>query len=106
MPSVPLVGQFKGHFLDQSSNYASVTLLLRQKGNHQGGWELHLSRANYQAYIWRQNLVAQQKQFDPINHDWMHNDEENCLTVKWMKCKPAPDEVIPTCYTQMLFNQV
>ena len=106
MPSVPLVGQFKGHFLDQSSNYASVTLLLRQKGNYQGGWELHLSRANYQAYIWRQNLVAQQKQFDPINHDWMHNDEENCLTVKWMKCKPAPDEVIPTCYTQMLFNQV
>ena len=106
MPSVPLVEQFKGHFLDQSSSYASVTLLLRQKGNHQGGWELHLSTANYQAYIWRQNLVAQQKQLDPINHDWMHDDEENCLTVKWMKCKPAPDEVIPTCYTQMLFNQV
>ena len=59
--------------------------------------KLHISRGNYQDYIWRQSLVAQQEQLDPINH-------ENCLTVKSMKCKPAPDEVrmlIPNFYTQV-----
>ena len=86
--------------------YASMILLLRQKRNNRGGWELLISRANYQAYIWRQNLMAQQEQLDPVNHGWMHDGEENCLTVKWMKWKPAPDEVIPTFYTEMLFNQV
>ena len=55
--------------------------------------KLHSSRANYQTYIWRQSLVAQQKQLDRINHGWMHDDEEDCLTVEWMKCKPAPDGV-------------
>ena len=83
-----------------------MILLLRQKRNNRGGWELLISRANYQAYIWRQNLMAQQEQLDPVNHGWMHDGEENCLTVKWMKWKPAPDEVIPTFYTEMLFNQV
>ena len=69
--------------------------------------KLHISRANYQAYIWWQGLVAQQEQLDPINHDWMHDDEENYLIVKWMKCKPAPDDVrmlVPNFYTQMPFN--
>ena len=66
-------------------NYASMILLLRQKRNHHGGWELLISRANYQAYIWRQNLMTQQERLDPVNHGWMHDDEENCLTVKWMK---------------------
>ena len=49
--------------------------------------------------------MAQQEQLDPINHGWMHDDEENCLTIKSMKCKPAPDEVrmlIPNFYTQVL----
>ena len=50
--------------------------------------------------------MAQEQQLDPLNHGWMHDSKENCLTVKWMKWKPAPDEVIPTFYTQMLFNQV
>ena len=69
--------------------------------------KLHISRTNHQAYIWQQRLMAQQEQLDPINHGWMHNDKENCLTLKWMKCKPAPNEVrilIPNFYTQMLFN--
>ena len=51
--------------------------------------------------------MAQQEQLDLINHGWMDDDEENCLTIKWMKCKPATDEVrtlIPNFYTQMLFN--
>ena len=46
--------------------------------------KLHISRTNYQAYIWQQRLMAQQEQLDPINHGWMHNDKENCLTLKWM----------------------
>ena len=69
--------------------------------------KLHISRTNHQAYIWQQRLMAQQEQLDPINHGWLHNDKENCLTLKWMKCKPAPNEVrilIPNFYTQMLFN--
>ena len=39
----------------------------------------------------------------------MHDDEENRLTVKWMKCKSATEEVrmlIHNFYTQMLFNHV
>ena len=42
-------------------------------------------------------------------NSWMHDDEENCLTIKWMKCKPPPAEVrmlIPNFYTEMLFNHV
>ena len=70
-------------------NYASKTLLLRQKRNQQRGWELHISRAKKQVKIWRKSLVVQQEQLDPINHGSMHDDNENCLTVKWMKCKPA-----------------
>ena len=68
-----------------------------------------ISRANYQAYIWWQSLVAQQEQLDLINYGWMYDDEENCLTVKWMKCKGAPNEVrmlIPNFYTQILLNHV
>ena len=55
---------------------------------------LHISRTNYQAYISRQSLVAEQEQLDPINHGKMLDDEEKCLTVKWMKYKPAPNEVL------------
>ena len=29
--------------------------------------KLHISRENYQAYIWGQSLVAQQEQLDPVN---------------------------------------
>ena len=47
--------------------------------------KLHISKANYQAYIWRQSLVAQQEQLDLINHGWMHDDKENCLTLRWIK---------------------
>ena len=29
--------------------------------------KLHISRENYQASIWRQSLVTQQEQLDPVN---------------------------------------
>ena len=63
---------------------------------------LHISVANYQAYICWQSLVAQQEPLDTICHGWMPNGKENCLTLKLMKCKPAPNEVrklIPNFYT-------
>ena len=51
--------------------------------------------------------MAQQEQLVHIKHGWTNDYEENCLTVKCMKCKPAPDDVrmlILNFYTQMLFN--
>ena len=63
---------------------------------------LHISRANYEAYICWQSLVVQQEQLDTIYHGSMHNGKENCLTLKLMECKPAPNEVrklIPYFYT-------
>ena len=71
--------------------------------------KLHISRANYQAYTWRQGVMAQQEQLDPVNHVCMHDDKENCLTVKWMKCRSTPDEgrmLIPNFYNQMFFNHL
>ena len=38
--------------------------------------------------------MAQQEHLDPINDGKMLDDEEKCLTVKWMKYKPAPNEVL------------
>ena len=52
--------------------------------------ELHMMRANYQAYIWRQSLGPQQTEVD---HGWLRDEESNCLDIKWMRCNPAPDEV-------------
>ena len=56
--------------------------------------ELHMMRANYQAHIWRQSLIAEQTQLDPLNHGWTRNEHDNNLEVKWMRCNPAPDEVL------------
>ena len=53
---------------------------------------LHIRRANYQAYIWRQSLVSQQHEADPQEHGWCL-DDEGCLDIQWMNCRPAPDEV-------------
>ena len=53
--------------------------------------------------------MAQQEQFNAINHGWMQDDKENCLTVKWMKWKPAPNEarvLISNFYIQMFSNHV
>ena len=53
--------------------------------------------------------MAQQEQLDPVNHVCMHDDKENCLTVKWMKFRSTPDEgrmLIPNFYNQMFFNHV
>ena len=55
--------------------------------------ELHIKRANYQAFIWRQSLLAQQQQDGLIGNGWLSN-EDGSLDIEWMRCSPAPDEVI------------
>ena len=54
--------------------------------------KLHIQRANYQAWIWRNSLVACQDIPDPINHGWVMDTEY--LNIKWMTCSPAPEEII------------
>ena len=54
--------------------------------------QLHILKANYQAFIWRQSLLAQQAENDPLQNGWCL-DEEGCFGIKWMTCNPAPDEV-------------
>ena len=55
--------------------------------------QLHILRANYQVFIWRQSSLAQQVENDPFQNGWCL-DEEGCFGIKWMTCNPAPDEVI------------
>ena len=49
--------------------------------------QLHILRANYQAFIW-----WQQADNDPLQSGW-YLDEEGCFDIKWMTCNPAPDGV-------------
>ena len=32
--------------------------------------ELHMMRANYQAHIWRQSLIAEKTRLNPLNQGW------------------------------------
>ena len=52
----------------------------------------HLRRANYQAWIWRNDMVPQMNVDEPIDHGWHSN--QGLLDIEWMACKPAPEEVI------------
>lgn len=55
--------------------------------------ELHIMRANYQARIWRETLVPHQHDVDPVENGWVL-DDDGALAIKWMRCNPAPEEVI------------
>jgi hypothetical protein len=54
--------------------------------------QLHTKRANYQARIWRESLINNQSEVDPLEHGWML-DENQVIDIKWMTCNPAPEEV-------------
>ena len=57
----------------------------------------HCKRANYQARIWRLALEAEPEDLSPIGHGWERSGEEDgeqFITIKWMSCGSAPDEVI------------
>ena len=49
-------------------------------------------RANYQAFIWRQRLLAQQSEENPLQNGWVL-DEVGSFDIEWMRCSPAPYEV-------------
>ena len=53
---------------------------------------LHIKRANYQAGIWKNALVAKPIIPNPYDHGWILEDNE--LAVQWLGSKPAPDEVL------------
>ena len=51
---------------------------------------------NYQARIWRLALQSNPDYPSPIGHGWeiiSDGDDPEKLGIKWMDCKPAPEEV-------------
>lgn len=54
---------------------------------------MHVTRANYQAAIWRRSLQSQPSVPSPNDHGWSTNDEGQ-LEIQWMRGPPAPDAVL------------
>ena len=62
--------------------------------------QLHILRANYQAFIWQQNLLAQQTENNHSQNGWCL-DQDSYFNIKWMTCNPSPD---PDClYFKIIF---
>lgn len=54
---------------------------------------LHITRANYVAYIWRRCLSPTIDAPDFCNHGWQV-DESGDVRVKWLSCLPAMDNIL------------
>ena len=54
--------------------------------------KLHASRANYQAFVWRQSLIAKPEIPAPLEYGW--EMEDGAIAIKWNTVKPAPEEVL------------
>ena len=54
--------------------------------------QLHITRANYQAGIWRRALFPLPEVPLPGGHGWEIAESE--ITVKWLNSKPAPEEIL------------
>ena len=52
----------------------------------------HIIRVNYQRLIWRKCLDNFMVLNQPWESGWYINEKK--LDVKWMTCKPVPDEVV------------
>lgn len=52
----------------------------------------HTQRANYQAAIWRNALVADGQVPNPDGHGWLVN--EDSISVDWMSLSPAPEALL------------
>ena len=52
----------------------------------------HIIRVNYQTLIWRKCLDNFMVLNQPWESGWYINEKK--LDVKWMTCKPVPDEVV------------
>lgn len=53
---------------------------------------VHCSRTNYQCCVWRLSLEACPNIWSPHKNGWTIDD--NGISIKWMSCKPAPEEVM------------
>ena len=53
----------------------------------------HISRSNYQTKIWRLSLASNPEIPSPDGHGW-YFDERGELEIRWMDCRPAPDEIL------------
>ena len=54
---------------------------------------LHTSRANYQAYIWRNCLQQHLQILPPDSYDW-NQDGDGVISIKWKTVQPAPNEIL------------
>ena len=54
--------------------------------------QLHITRANYQAGIWRRDIFPLPEVPLPRGHGWEIAEGE--ITVKWLNSKPPPEEIL------------
>ena len=73
----------------------------------------HYSRANYQWHVWGLSLEAFTTITSPQDYGW--TIDTNGISIKWIFCKPAPEEIKLyssanflklTCYYVHLFTEV
>ena len=73
----------------------------------------HYSRANYQWHVWGLSLEAFTTITSPQDYGW--TIDTNGISINWIFCKPAPEEIILyssanllklTCYYVHLFTEV
>ena len=55
---------------------------------------LHINRANYQAAIWRRATMSLPVVPPPSNHGWIIDNDTDVISVRWLKTKPAPEEIL------------
>lgn len=55
---------------------------------------LHIKRANYQAYIWRHCMENSLNMPDPKTHGWFVSEQSGDLEIKWMSLPLAPDSIL------------
>ena len=55
---------------------------------------LHINRANYQAAIWRRATMSLPVIPPPSNHGWIIDNDTDVISVRWLKTKPAPEEIL------------
>jgi len=55
---------------------------------------LHVTRANYQAAIWRRAIDPLTVIPSPHGHGWEVDDISNVVKFVWLGSKPAPEEVL------------
>ena len=55
---------------------------------------LHVTRANYQAAIWRRAIISRPVIPSPHGHGWEVDNISNVVKFVWLGSKPAPEEVL------------